>query len=117
MPAVSWWRTSASTWGRRRRPAAFRCWATSLSQPLLLLRELVSPPDTTLRYLFNQGLPLMFIPLISFDSWLLMGLPMLGLLLAQGSNNPLSVNYPLFLPGDSRPVRRSHPLVAPAIPG
>jgi len=28
----------------------------------------------TLRYLLAQGLPLMLIPLISLDSWLLMGL-------------------------------------------
>ncbi|MEB3157309.1 MAG: DUF2079 domain-containing protein [Cyanobacteriota bacterium] len=64
----------------------------SLSQPLLLLRELVSPPDQTVRYLLGQALPLMFVPLVSLDSWLLMGLPLLGLLLAQGTNNPLSIN-------------------------
>jgi hypothetical protein len=52
----------------------------------------VSPPGETLRYLLAQGLPLLFIPLISLDAWLLMGLPLLGLLLAQGSNNPLSIN-------------------------
>ena len=62
------------------------------SRPLILLRELVSPPDDTLRYLVAQGLPLLFIPLISADAWLLMGLPLLGLLLAQGSNDPLSIN-------------------------
>jgi hypothetical protein len=33
-----------------------------------------------------------FVPYLSIDSWLLMGLPLLGLLLAQGNNNPLSIN-------------------------
>ncbi len=64
----------------------------ALLQPLIVLRELVWPPGETLRYLLAQGLPLMLIPLIALDSWLLMGLPLLGLLLAQGNNNPLSIN-------------------------
>ena len=64
----------------------------ALSQPLVLLRELVSPPRQTLTYLLGQGLPLLFVPLISLDAWLLMGVPLLGLLLAQGDNNPLSIN-------------------------
>ncbi len=64
----------------------------ALGQPLVVLRELIWPPGETLRYLLAQGLPLMLVPLISLDSWLLMGLPLLGLLLAQGSNNPLSIN-------------------------
>ena len=63
-----------------------------MQQPLVLLQELVSPPSDTLLYLAGQGLPLLFIPWIALDSWLLMGLPLLGLLLAQGSNNPLSIN-------------------------
>jgi uncharacterized membrane protein len=66
--------------------------ALALRQPLTLLQELVSPPRDTLLYLAGQGLPLLFIPWIALDSWLLMGLPLLGLLLAQGSNNPLSIN-------------------------
>ncbi|MCS5693883.1 DUF2079 domain-containing protein [Cyanobium sp. FGCU-6] len=65
---------------------------SALTRPALLLQELVSPPRQTLTYLAAQGLPLMFVPLISLDSWLLMGLPLLGLLLAQGDNNPLSIN-------------------------
>jgi uncharacterized membrane protein len=64
----------------------------ALGQPLLLVRELLSPPRQTLTYLAGQALPLLFVPLISLDSWLLMGLPLLGLLLAQGNNNPLSIN-------------------------
>ena len=63
-----------------------------LRQPLVLLQELVSPPRQTLTYLAGQGLPLLFVPFIAIDSWLLMGLPLLGLLLAQGFNNPLSIN-------------------------
>lgn len=64
----------------------------ALAQPAILLRELVSPPRQTLTYLAGQGLPLLFVPLISLDAWLLMGLPLLGLLLAQGVNNPLSIH-------------------------
>ncbi|WP_315855589.1 DUF2079 domain-containing protein [Synechococcus sp. RedBA-s] len=64
----------------------------ALRQPLVVLRELIWPPGETLRYLLAQGLPLMLVPLISLDSWLLMGMPLMGLLLAQGANNPLSIN-------------------------
>lgn len=78
--------------GEQEKASSLQVLRASLSQPLLLLRELVSPPDQTLRYLLGQALPLMFVPLLSLDSWLLMGLPLLGLLLAQGSNNPLSIN-------------------------
>jgi uncharacterized membrane protein len=63
-----------------------------LRQPWVVIRELVSPPLQTLGYLAGQGLPLAFIPFLSLDSWMLMGLPLLGLLLAQGFNNPLSIN-------------------------
>ncbi len=62
-----------------------------LRQPLILFRELFSPLGRTIRYFAGQGLPLVFIPFISIDSWLLMGLPLLGLLLAQG--NPLAINW------------------------
>jgi hypothetical protein len=65
---------------------------SALSQPLILVRELVSPPDQTLRYLLGLALPLMLVPLVSIDAWLLIALPLLGLLLARGSNNPLSIN-------------------------
>jgi len=63
-----------------------------IRQPVKILQELVNPPRQTLAYLAGQGLPLLFVPFIAIDSWLLMGLPLLGLLLAQGSNNPLSIN-------------------------
>ena len=78
--------------GEQEKASSLQVLRASLSQPLLLLRELVSPPDQTVRYLLGQALPLMGVPLLSLDSWLLMGLPLLGLLLAQGSNNPLSIN-------------------------
>jgi uncharacterized membrane protein len=78
--------------GEQEKASSLEVLRASLSQPLLVLRELVSPPDQTLRYLLGQGLPLMFVPLVSLDSWLLMGLPLLGLFLARGSNNPLSIN-------------------------
>lgn len=64
----------------------------ALQQPWILLRELVSPPIDTITYLIAQGLPLLFIPYLALDSWILMGLPLTGLLLAQGFNNPLSIN-------------------------
>ena len=63
-----------------------------LSQPWKVVQELVSPPGKTIGYLLAQGLPLALVPLISLDAWLLMGLPMLGLLLAQGANDPLSIS-------------------------
>ena len=62
-----------------------------LRQPLLLLRELVTPPGQTLLYLLGHGLPFLFIPLISLDTWLLAGPSLLGLFLAQGANDPLSI--------------------------
>ena len=62
--------------------------ALALQQPLVLLQELFNPPRETLLYLAGQGLPLLFIPWIALDSWLLMGLPLLGLLLAQGAKTP-----------------------------
>jgi uncharacterized membrane protein len=74
-----------------QRASSLEVLRQALGQPVVLLRELLDPPDQTLRYLLGQGLPLLFVPLIAADSWLLMGLPLLGLLLAQGSNNPLSI--------------------------
>ena len=62
-----------------------------LSQPTLLLQQLVDPPGQTLLYLLGQGLPFLFIPLISLDTALLAGPSLLGLFLAQGANDPLSI--------------------------
>ena len=72
------------------------------AQPLTLLRELVSPPGDTLMYFLGMGLPLLFVPLISADALLMASLPLLGLLLARGSNDPLSINIRytfLVIPG------------------
>ncbi len=63
----------------------------ALKQPVLIFQEIINPPGKTLSYLAGQGLPLIFIPFISIDAWLLMGLPLLGLLMAQG--NPLAINW------------------------
>ena len=62
-----------------------------LSQPTLLLQQLVDPPGQTLLYLLGQGLPFLFVPLISLDTALLAGPSLLGLFLAQGANDPLSI--------------------------
>jgi uncharacterized membrane protein len=78
--------------GGKESASSLQVLGHALAQPLIVLRELVSPPGQTLRYLLGQGLPLLFVPYLSIDSWLLMGLPLLGLLLAQGNNNPLSIN-------------------------
>ena len=43
-------------------------------------------------YFLGMGLPLLFVPLISADALLMASLPLLGLLLARGSNDPLSIN-------------------------
>ena len=45
-----------------------------------------------LGYLAAQWLPLMFVPALSLDAWLLVALPLAGLFLARGSNDPLSIN-------------------------
>jgi uncharacterized membrane protein len=63
-----------------------------LANPLLLLREIVSPPDRTLLYLLGQWLPLMFVPAIALDSWLIAGCPLFQLLVARGEAEPLSIN-------------------------
>jgi len=76
----------------------------ALSQPLVLLKELVSPPGQTFLYLLGQGLPFLMVPLISLDAWVLAGPSLLGLFLAQGSNDPLSITIRytlLVVPGFS----------------
>ena len=51
----------------------------------------MDPPGQTVLYLLGHGLPFLFIPLISLDTWLLAGPSLLGLFLAQGANDPLSI--------------------------
>lgn len=63
-----------------------------LLQPWRLVWELIHPPGKTLGYLLAQWLPLMFVPALSVDAWLLVALPLAGLLLARGSNDPLAIN-------------------------
>ena len=63
----------------------------ALEQPQLLIQELVNPPSQTLLYLLGHSLPFLFIPLISVDTVLLAGPSLLGLFLAQGANDPLSI--------------------------
>ena len=76
----------------------------ALGQPLTVLKELISPPGQTLLYLLGQGLPFLMVPLISLDAWVLAGPSLLGLFLAQGSNDPLSITIRytlLVVPGFS----------------
>jgi len=46
------------------------------------LKELVTPPRQSLLYLLGHGLPFLFIPLISLDTWLLADPSLMGLFLA-----------------------------------
>ncbi|NET33292.1 MAG: DUF2079 domain-containing protein [Cyanothece sp. SIO1E1] len=62
-----------------------------LSQPQLLLAELFSPVDKTIRYLLGHGLPLAFIPVLSPEAWIISGFPLAENLLRQ-TNSPLDVN-------------------------
>ena len=95
----------------------------ALSQPLLLLQQLVDPPGKTLLYLLGHSLPFLFIPLISPDTWLLAGPGLLGLFLAQGANDPLSITIRytlLVVPGFALGAlfwwnRRIDPLPGPRV--
>jgi uncharacterized membrane protein len=76
----------------------------ALGQPLTLLKELIDPPGQTILYLLGHALPFLFVPLISLDAWVLAGPSLLGLFLAQGSNDPLSITIRytlLVVPGFS----------------
>ena len=63
----------------------------AVQQPHLLLKELIDPPGQTALYLLGHALPFLLVPLISIDAWLLAGPSLLGLFLAQGANDPLSI--------------------------
>ena len=78
--------------GEKQEASSTEVLAHVLSQPWKVVEELINPPGKTISYLLAQALPLALVPLISIDAWLLMGLPMLGLLLAQGANDPLSIS-------------------------
>ncbi len=61
------------------------------TKPWIVVRELVTPFDRTLRYLLGQWLPFMFIPAIAPESWLVAGFPLLKLLIAKG-DSVLAIN-------------------------
>lgn len=75
-------------------------WAM-ISQPWLLVEELVSPPVRTLKYLSGQWLPFAFIPAISPAAWCIAGFPLLKLLLGKGmSVLAISIRYAMsVVPG------------------
>ncbi|WP_448573779.1 DUF2079 domain-containing protein [Trichothermofontia sp.] len=60
-------------------------------QPWQLFVELVTPVGATLGYLLGHGLPLAFVPAIAPASWVISGLPLLQILLQQGTE-ALSIN-------------------------
>jgi len=65
-----------------------------ISQPGLVLKELVSPPGLTIQYLLAHWLPLAFIPAISPAAWLTAGFPLLTFLLGKGmSVLVISIRY------------------------
>jgi uncharacterized membrane protein len=67
-----------------------------LSQPLLLLQELVQPIGATLKFLITLWLPLAFLPAAGVDGWLLMTGPLFVALSSQGGN-ALAVNLRFVL--------------------
>ena len=81
-----------------------------LSQPTLLLQQLVDPPGQTLLYLLGQGLPFLFIPLISLDTALLAGPSLLGLVLGPRGQRPLVDHDPLH-PACGARVRTGSPVL------
>ncbi len=67
-------------------------------QPLLLLRELVSPVNSTIRFLITLALPVAFVQWVSIDSWLLISLPLFVALSSQGGNAlAVSLRFVLYL--------------------
>ncbi len=65
-------------------------------QPYLLLKEIISPLDSTFRFLITLGLPLAFVPWISIDSIILIIVPLFVALSSQGGN-ALSVHLRFVL--------------------
>jgi uncharacterized membrane protein len=54
-----------------------------ISHPGRLLTELLSPVDTTIKYVLAQCLPLAFVPLVSPSAWVLGGFPLIKNMLSQ----------------------------------
>jgi hypothetical protein len=67
-----------------------------VSQPLLLLQELVQPIGPTLKFLITLWLPLALLPAAGVDGWLLMAGPLFVALSSQGGN-ALAVNLRFVL--------------------
>jgi uncharacterized membrane protein len=55
-----------------------------VTQPWLLIGELINPPLPTLKYLLGQWLPLGLIPALSPAAWAIAGFPLLKIFLQQG---------------------------------
>ncbi|MBR8827400.1 MAG: DUF2079 domain-containing protein [Gomphosphaeria aponina SAG 52.96 = DSM 107014] len=72
-----------------------------ISQPGVVLQQLVSPPGLTIQYLLAHWLPLAFIPAISPVSWLAAGFPLLTFLLGKGTSVlVISIRYAMsVVPG------------------
>lgn len=72
-----------------------------VTQPGLLLRELVTPLDDTLEYLAGHWLPLAFVPALSPTAWVMAGPPLLKLTLTEGDDGlNASLRYALnVVPG------------------
>ena len=69
-----------------------------LSKPLAVLQAIVSPPGSTLGFLLALSLPLLFIPLLSIDSALLVAVPLFIALVSQGrSALSVTLRYVLAL--------------------
>ena len=62
-----------------------------LSQPWILIDQLVSPVGKTLRYIMGQILPFALIPAVSPTAFMVAGFPLFKLLIAEG-NLVLSIN-------------------------
>ena len=69
-----------------------------LRQPLALLQAIVSPPGSTVGFLLALSLPLLFVPLLSPDSALLVAVPLFIALVSQGrSALSVTLRYVLAL--------------------
>ena len=68
------------------------------TQPLLLLKEIFSPPVSTFRLLLTLALPLAIIPWFAIDSWLLVAFPLFVALSSRGGNAmSVSLRFMLYL--------------------
>ncbi len=69
-----------------------------LRQPVLLIKEIISPPSSTFRFLLTLALPLAFIPWIAKDAWILIAFPLFVALSSKGGNAlSVSLRFMLYL--------------------